>query len=358
MNLFEADGCCRNGARPDRRRSGTVSGRANGAGRSSSSRHRIGSRPTSWPPAQLGATWTASRARHPARATGGRRARTRRGPTSRVIDGARRPGRAHWLRRVRALRARRGRPVLTDDTRELIAASGSELDRFEARAAARRAPSASPGSSPHTAATEGEPVRARSSTPAAPLLRPRHRARRSAPGTTASRGTGAGTPTGQARRSQHWRKSDERRSARARAAPPGAWRSSRDALTTGTARAGQRGPPASPRRRGRRGRRGVDRRASRRTSARCWTRSTSKTGATVTYTSTGDDIVAPSLDAADRGRRPARRRDAAAARRCSTSSPRRARSKPIEDVAGTTVDDNYAPIWRSSARVDGKLYGV
>jgi alpha-glucoside transport system substrate-binding protein len=81
-----------------------------------------------------------------------------------------------------------------------------------------------------------------------------------------------------------------------------------------------------------------------------------KTGASVRFTSTGDDI-APVLEPRIAGGnapdvavlpQPGLLRDFA----------QRGALQPIEDVAGAEVDANYAPIWRELGTVNGQLYGV
>jgi alpha-glucoside transport system substrate-binding protein len=80
------------------------------------------------------------------------------------------------------------------------------------------------------------------------------------------------------------------------------------------------------------------------------------TGATVTFTSTGDDISAtlgPRISANDPPDvamlpQPGLLRDFAG----------QGVLQPIEDVAGETIDENYDEIWRELGSVDGELYGV
>jgi alpha-glucoside transport system substrate-binding protein len=81
-----------------------------------------------------------------------------------------------------------------------------------------------------------------------------------------------------------------------------------------------------------------------------------QTGASVRFTPTGDDI-APVLEPRIAGGnppdvailpQPGLLRDFAG----------RGALQPIQDVAGTEVDANYAPIWRELGSVDGQLYGV
>ncbi len=81
-----------------------------------------------------------------------------------------------------------------------------------------------------------------------------------------------------------------------------------------------------------------------------------KTGASVTYTSTSDDIASvlePRISGGDPPDvamlpQPGLLNDFA----------RSGSLQPIEDVAGAQVDKNYAPIWRELGTVDGQLYGV
>ncbi|HKF90015.1 MAG TPA: ABC transporter substrate-binding protein [Acidimicrobiia bacterium] len=81
-----------------------------------------------------------------------------------------------------------------------------------------------------------------------------------------------------------------------------------------------------------------------------------KTGASVTFTSTGDDI-APALEPRIAGGNPP---DVAVLPQPGLlrDFAQRGALRPIEDVAGTEVDSNYAPIWRELGSVDGQLYGV
>ena len=81
-----------------------------------------------------------------------------------------------------------------------------------------------------------------------------------------------------------------------------------------------------------------------------------QTGASVTYTSTGDDIAAALGPRISGGSPP----DVAM-----LPQPGLLRDyaeedvlQPIEDIVGETVDANYAPIWRELGTVDGELYGV
>ena len=82
-----------------------------------------------------------------------------------------------------------------------------------------------------------------------------------------------------------------------------------------------------------------------------------RTGASVTYTSTGDDIAATLTPRIAGGGR-ARRRDPAPARACSPTSLARACCNRSRTSRATAVDENYAPIWRELGSVDGTLYGV
>ncbi len=81
-----------------------------------------------------------------------------------------------------------------------------------------------------------------------------------------------------------------------------------------------------------------------------------ETGATVDYTSTGDDVGAtlgPRIAAGDAPDvaflpQPGLMRDFVAD----------GSLQPVQDVAGDLVDENYDPIWRELGSVDGTLYGV
>jgi alpha-glucoside transport system substrate-binding protein len=81
-----------------------------------------------------------------------------------------------------------------------------------------------------------------------------------------------------------------------------------------------------------------------------------KTGASVTFTSTGDDISAalePRIAGGDAPDvailpQPGLLKDFA----------ERGALKSVEDAAGTQVDQHYAPIWRELGTVGGTLYGV
>jgi alpha-glucoside transport system substrate-binding protein len=81
-----------------------------------------------------------------------------------------------------------------------------------------------------------------------------------------------------------------------------------------------------------------------------------KTGASVKFTSTGDDI-APALEPRIAGGNPP---DVAVLPQPGLLRDFAARGalQPIQDVAGTEVDANYAPIWRELGSVNGQLYGV
>ncbi len=81
-----------------------------------------------------------------------------------------------------------------------------------------------------------------------------------------------------------------------------------------------------------------------------------QTGASVTYTSTGDDIAAALGPRISGGSPP----DVAV-----LPQPGLLRDyaeqgvlQPIEEIAGETVDANYDPIWRELGTVDNELYGV
>ncbi|MGH8982598.1 MAG: ABC transporter substrate-binding protein [Acidimicrobiia bacterium] len=81
-----------------------------------------------------------------------------------------------------------------------------------------------------------------------------------------------------------------------------------------------------------------------------------ETGADVTFTSTGDDISAALEPRISGGDPP----DVAMLPQPGLLSDfaERGALQPIEDVAGSAVDENYAPIWRELGTVDGTLYGV
>lgn len=81
-----------------------------------------------------------------------------------------------------------------------------------------------------------------------------------------------------------------------------------------------------------------------------------QTGASVRFTSTGDDI-APALEPRIAGGNPP---DVAV-----LPQPGLLRDfaqsgalQPVEDVAGAEVNEHYAPVWRELGSVDGQLYGV
>jgi alpha-glucoside transport system substrate-binding protein len=81
-----------------------------------------------------------------------------------------------------------------------------------------------------------------------------------------------------------------------------------------------------------------------------------ETGATVTYTATGDDIAAALGPRLAGGRPP----DVAI-----LPQPGLLRNyaeagdlQPVEDVVGDVVDESYAEVWRELGSVDGELYGV
>ncbi|MGH9032189.1 MAG: ABC transporter substrate-binding protein, partial [Acidimicrobiia bacterium] len=81
-----------------------------------------------------------------------------------------------------------------------------------------------------------------------------------------------------------------------------------------------------------------------------------ETGADVTFTSTGDDISA-ALEPRIAGGDPP---DVAMLPQPGLLADFAARGalQSIEDIAGATIDENYAPIWRELGTVDGTLYGV
>jgi alpha-glucoside transport system substrate-binding protein len=81
-----------------------------------------------------------------------------------------------------------------------------------------------------------------------------------------------------------------------------------------------------------------------------------KTGASVRFTSTGDDI-APVLEPRIAGGNPP---DIAVLPQPGLlrDFAQRGALQPIQDVAGAEVDANYAPIWRELGTVNGQLYGV
>jgi alpha-glucoside transport system substrate-binding protein len=81
-----------------------------------------------------------------------------------------------------------------------------------------------------------------------------------------------------------------------------------------------------------------------------------KTGASATFTSTGDDI-APALEPRIAGGNPP---DVAVLPQPGLlrDFAQRGALQPIEDVAGAAVDANFAPIWRELGTVNGQLYGV
>jgi alpha-glucoside transport system substrate-binding protein len=81
-----------------------------------------------------------------------------------------------------------------------------------------------------------------------------------------------------------------------------------------------------------------------------------ETGASVRFTSTGDDI-ATVLEPRIAGGDPP---DVAILPQPGLLNDfvERGALQPIEDVAGTTIDENYAPAWREFGTVDGTLYGV
>jgi ABC-type molybdate transport system substrate-binding protein len=81
-----------------------------------------------------------------------------------------------------------------------------------------------------------------------------------------------------------------------------------------------------------------------------------KSGASVNYTSTGDDIAAVLGTQIEGGKppdvavlpQPGLLRDLA----------KEGSLKPIEEFAGAQIDEAYAPVWRDLATVDGELHGV
>jgi ABC-type glycerol-3-phosphate transport system substrate-binding protein len=81
-----------------------------------------------------------------------------------------------------------------------------------------------------------------------------------------------------------------------------------------------------------------------------------QTGASVKFTSTGDDI-APVLEPRIAGGNPP---DVAVLPQPGLlrDFAQRGALQPIEDVAGAEVNQNYAPIWRELGSVNGQLYGV
>ena len=82
----------------------------------------------------------------------------------------------------------------------------------------------------------------------------------------------------------------------------------------------------------------------------------SETGASVTYTSTGDDIAAVLTPRIAGGDAP----DVAMLPQPGLLNDFATQGvlQPIEDAAGATVDENYASIWRTLGSVDDTLYGV
>ncbi len=81
-----------------------------------------------------------------------------------------------------------------------------------------------------------------------------------------------------------------------------------------------------------------------------------RTGASVTYTSTGDDIAAVLTPRIAGGDAP----DVAILPQPGLLADFASQGvlQPIEDVAGAAVDEHYAPIWRELGSADGTLYGV
>ncbi|MDP9405117.1 MAG: ABC transporter substrate-binding protein, partial [Actinomycetota bacterium] len=81
-----------------------------------------------------------------------------------------------------------------------------------------------------------------------------------------------------------------------------------------------------------------------------------QTGADVTFTSTGDDVAAVLGTRIEGGEPP----DVAILPQPGLLADLADQGalQPIEDVVGTLVDENYAPVWRELGSVDGELYGV
>ncbi len=81
-----------------------------------------------------------------------------------------------------------------------------------------------------------------------------------------------------------------------------------------------------------------------------------ETGATVQFTSTGDDIATVLGTRLAGGSPP----DVAMLPQPGLLTELAGRNalRPIEALAGSLVDDNYAPVWRQLGSVDGTLYGV
>lgn len=81
-----------------------------------------------------------------------------------------------------------------------------------------------------------------------------------------------------------------------------------------------------------------------------------ETGATVNFTSTGDDIAAVLGTAIQGGSPP----DVAILPQPGLMQDlaEEGNIQPIEDIAGELVDENYADVWRELGSVDGTLYGV
>lgn len=81
-----------------------------------------------------------------------------------------------------------------------------------------------------------------------------------------------------------------------------------------------------------------------------------ETGATVNFTSTGDDIAAVLGTAIQGGSPP----DVAILPQPGLMQDlaEEGNIQPIEDIAGELVDENYADVWRELGTVDGTLYGV
>jgi len=81
-----------------------------------------------------------------------------------------------------------------------------------------------------------------------------------------------------------------------------------------------------------------------------------ETGATVQFTSTGDDIATVLGTRLAGGSPP----DVAMLPQPGLLNDLAGRNalQPIEEVAGSLVDENYAPVWRQLGSVDGTLFGV
>ncbi len=81
-----------------------------------------------------------------------------------------------------------------------------------------------------------------------------------------------------------------------------------------------------------------------------------QTGADVTFTSTGDDVAAVLGTRIEGGEPP----DVAILPQPGLLADLAEQDalQPIEDVVGSLVDENYAPVWRELGSVDGELYGL